>query len=50
MIGKAEVIQPLVARDCVGKLPEVIFPIADYPGVIAHGSNAIRGAARFLRL
>jgi len=23
MIGKAEVIQPLVARDCAGKLPEV---------------------------
>ena len=30
MIGKAEVIQPLVARDCAGKLPEVNFPIADY--------------------
>jgi hypothetical protein len=46
---KWEAIASLVRRQSV--LPEA-FPIkpSDYPGVFVRGSNAIRGAAGFLRL
>ena len=51
MIGKAEVIQPLVARDCAGKLPEVNFPIATIRKVNSGIDNRRAGIIlRVLRL